>query len=81
MAGLVKRGAFYSIRFVHPDGGRKILALGTASRDRAELACRRTGKLVAALQTGADLDEELTRWVAKLPDNSLNWSTSSEKAN
>jgi len=68
MAGLVKRGAFYSIRFVHPDGGRKILALGTASRDRAELACRRTGKLVAALQTGADLDEELTRWVAKLPD-------------
>ena len=68
MAGLVKRGAFFSVRFVNPDGHRKIVALRTKSPDRAELACRRIGKLVAALQTGSDLDEELTRWVAKLPD-------------
>ncbi len=66
MAGLVKRGAFFSVRFVNPDGHRKIVALRTKSPDRAELACRRIGKLVAAIQTGSDLDEELTRWVAKL---------------
>ena len=68
MAGLVKRGAFYSVRFIHPVGGRKILALGTKSKDRAELASQRIGKLVAAIETGADLDEELTRWIAKLPE-------------
>ncbi|MCA9188302.1 MAG: phage integrase SAM-like domain-containing protein [Pirellulaceae bacterium] len=67
MAGLARRNGWYSVRFIHPNGKRKTLALGTKSQERADRLSRRIGRLAAYRQTGESLDDELIRWIDRLP--------------
>lgn len=69
MAGLLKRGGKYSVRYVNERGERRTIALGTSSERVASGLLLKIEQLVAAKKTGAPLDGETAVWLSKAADS------------
>ena len=57
-----------TVQFVGPDGRRRSVRLGPASKRQAEAVRVKVEDLAAALVTGHAPSDETSRWVATLPD-------------
>ena len=56
------------VQFVGPDRRRRTISLGKISDANVEIIRHRVGLLNVAQQHGHELDYELAKWLAKMPD-------------
>lgn len=69
MASIIDEGnGRRRIEFIHPDGSRKRIRLGVATKHDAETFKMRLAKIVAAMFRADVPDDETNRWIGELSD-------------
>ena len=66
-----ERNGRKTVQFMAPDGKRKSIRLGKASKRTAEAVKLRVELIVAAMNAGCAVDDETARWLAGL-DETMN---------